>query len=453
MLKPDLNLVEKYNQPGPRYTSYPTAPHFTEEIDHRILQQESASETGPLSLYFHIPFCKSLCWFCGCTKIISNKREPSVAYMETLKKEILQYLPNIQPGRKVQQLHFGGGTPNYLDPDIIDDFADFLHQHFTFADDAELSAELDPRTMTEEHMNAFKRLGINRVSFGVQDVKLKTQEAVNRVQSDQQNTDAINWAKAAGIDSLNIDLIYGLPYQTPDSIRDTIQQVLKYSPDRLAVFSYAHVPWISPAQKILERTGLPTAEEKIQMLGVIIEELTSPEAGYQYIGMDHFARVDDSLAVAQRNKSMQRNFQGYATFSDLEICAFGMSSISQTSNTYRQNAKDLGEYTALVNQDKMPIIKGLILEPEDHLRRTTIMRLMCDLELDFAAMTEKLGVDFKTHFTDALASMDGFIADGLLEMDESKLKVTPQGSLFIRNIAMEFDAHLAKGVAKHSKTV
>ena len=453
MLKPDLNLVEKYNQPGPRYTSYPTAPHFTEEVDHSELIRESASETGNLSLYFHIPFCKSLCWFCGCTKIITKKREPSIAYMETLKKEILQYLPNIKPGRKVQQLHFGGGTPNYLDPDLIDDFADFLQQHFTFTEDAELSAELDPRTMTEAHMKAFKRLGINRVSFGVQDVKIETQKAVNRVQSDEQNTDSISWAKEAGIDSLNIDLIYGLPHQTPESIRDTIQQVLKYSPDRLAVFSYAHVPWISPAQKILERNGLPSAEEKIQMLGVIIEELTSPAAGYQYIGMDHFAKVDDSLAVAQRNKTMQRNFQGYSTFSNLEICAFGMSSISQTSNSYRQNAKDLADYTEMVNLGKPPIVKGLILTDEDHIRRTTIMRLMCDLELNYEAMSDKLGIDFKIHFADALAGMDGFIADGLVELSDSALKVTPQGSLFVRNIAMNFDEHLVKGIAKHSKTV
>lgn len=453
MLKPDLSLVEKYNQPGPRYTSYPTAPHFMEEVDHAELIGESASETGNLSLYFHIPFCKSLCWFCGCTKIITKKREPAVAYMETLKKEVLQYLPQIKRGRMVQQLHFGGGTPNYLDPDLIDDFADFLHEHFSFTDDAELSAELDPRTMTEAHMKSFRRLGINRVSFGVQDVKLETQQAVNRIQSDEQNSNAIKWAKESGIDSLNIDLIYGLPHQTPESIRETIQQVLAYSPDRLAVFSYAHVPWISPAQKILEREGLPSAEEKIQMLGVIIEVLTSPEAGYQYIGMDHFAKIDDSLAIAQRHKTMQRNFQGYSTFSDLEICAFGMSSISQTSNSYRQNAKDLGDYTEMVNQGLPPIVKGLILTAEDQIRRTTIMRLMCDLELDFEAMSEKLGVDFKHYFADALAQMDGFIEDGLVEISDTGLRVTAQGSLFVRNIAMNFDAHLAKGIAKHSKTV
>jgi oxygen-independent coproporphyrinogen-3 oxidase len=339
MLKPDLGLVEKYNKPGPRYTSYPTAPQFSDVVELEDLRHEASLETGPISLYFHIPFCQSLCNFCGCTKIISRGREPADAYLDQLEQEIDLYLETSQPGRLVQQLHFGGGTPNYLTPDQIDRFSNYLHQNFSFADDAEISAELDPRRLTEEHISAFRRLGVNRVSFGMQDILLKTQQAVNRVQSDEQNRQAIQWARAAGIDSLNIDLIYGLPYQTPETIRTTIRHVHQYDPDRLAIFSYAHVPWIAPAQKILDKHGLPTAEAKIKMLGVIIEELTS--SGYQYIGMDHFAKVDDSLAIAQRNKTMQRNFQGYSTFKDIEICAFGISSISQTANSYRQNVKDL----------------------------------------------------------------------------------------------------------------
>jgi len=450
-LIPDLKLVQKYNKPGPRYTSYPTAPYFNEDIDLAEIEQRRSEETGALSLYFHIPFCKSLCWFCGCTKIINRKHEPAVEYIQVLKKEIELHLANSKPGRKVKQLHFGGGTPNFLAPTLIDEFSDFLHEKFEFAEDAEISAELDPRTLTEDHIKAFRRLGVNRVSFGMQDVKLDTQKAVNRVQSDEQNSNAIEWSRKAGINSLNIDLIYGLPHQTPESIRDTIQQILKYNPDRLAVFSYAHVPWVAPAQKILERHGLPEAEQKIKMLGVIIEELTS--SGYQYIGMDHFAKTTDSLAIAQREKTMQRNFQGYSTSKDLEICAFGMSSISQSSDTYRQNYKELDPWQEKVLAGKAPTFKGYILTEEDKIRRTTIMRLMCDLSLNFEQMSELLGVPFKEHFAHALSQLDEMVADGLVEIDDEALTVTPQGSLFVRNVAMHFDAYLKSGEGRHSKTV
>ena len=455
MIIPNLELVEKYNRPGPRYTSYPTAPHFTDssDFDIELLRVEAESETGNLSLYFHIPFCHSLCWFCGCTKIINSKRESAVLYLDTLEREITQYLSTIKPGRKVQQLHFGGGTPNSLAPDLIDRFSDFIHSHFNFTEDAELSAELDPRRLTEEHIKAFRRMGINRVSFGVQDVQLITQQAVNRVQTDEQNRNAIEWSRAAGIESLNIDLIYGLPHQTPESIRNTIHQVLTYEPDRLAVFSYAHVPWVAPAQKLLDKAGLPSAQEKIQMLGVIIQELTC--SGYQYIGMDHFAKTNDSLATAQREKTMQRNFQGYSTFKDLEIAAFGMSSISQTSNSYRQNYKDLAPYTEQVVAGNLPVTKGYILTADDHIRRSTIMRLMCDLSLDFADMSELLDIDFCDYFKAALSSPElaEMVSDELVARDDKKITVTPQGTLFIRNIAMIFDAYLADSKAKHSKTV
>lgn len=451
MLTPDLKLVEKYNKPGPRYTSYPTAPQFSELVDLEDLRNEASLETGPLSLYFHIPFCQSLCNFCGCTKIISRGREPADAYLDLLEQEIDLYLETSQPGRLVQQLHFGGGTPNYLTPDQIDRFSVYLHKNFTFANDAEISAELDPRRLTEEHISAFRRLGVNRVSFGMQDILLKTQKAVNRVQSDEQNRQAIQWARDAGINSLNIDLIYGLPFQTPETIRTTIRHVLQYDPDRLAIFSYAHVPWIAPAQKILDKHGLPTAEAKINMLGVIIEELTS--SGYQYIGMDHFAKVDDSLAIAQRNKTMQRNFQGYSTFKDVEICAFGISSISQTANSYRQNVKDLEQYTAKLSVDQFPTEKGYMLTEDDRIRRTTIMRLMCDHALDYDQLSNDLGIDFKEYFADELHSFDEMEQDGLLTTSFNELQVTAQGTLFIRNIAMHFDAHLAQSAARHSKTV
>ena len=449
MIIPDLALVEKYNQPGPRYTSYPTAPQFTENVSVDAL----ISDTGksPLSLYFHLPFCASMCWFCGCTKIITTKTSPADHYIDLLAKEMDMMLPNLDPERPVQQLHFGGGTPNHLTPEQIDTLAAAIKSRFHFADDAEISAELDPRRLTEEHIKAFARLGVNRVSFGVQDIQESTQKAVNRVQSDEQNRNAIRWAKEAGMHSLNVDLIYGLPYQTPESILNTLKQVVSYDPDRFAVFSYAHVPWIAPAQKILERHGLPQAEDKIKMLGIIIEYLTSH--GYQYIGMDHFAKVDDKLAIAQRNKTMQRNFQGYSTFSDVEICGFGISSISQTHNTYRQNVKDLASYESMLADGKLPLDKGYELSNDDHIRRRTIMRLMCDHALDYQALSAELEIDFEAYFAEELSKLDRFVTDGLVNVSTLGLQVTAQGSLFIRNIAMLFDAHLAQSKARHSKTV
>ncbi|WP_018968968.1 oxygen-independent coproporphyrinogen III oxidase [Rubritalea marina] len=449
MITPDLKLVEKYNQPGPRYTSYPTAPQFTENVAAEALVADMGK--SPLSLYFHLPFCASLCWFCGCTKMITSKTAPAEQYIELLEQEMDLMLPHLGQQRPVQQLHFGGGTPNHFTPEQIDTLARAIHSRFHFAEDAEISAELDPRRLTQDHIKAFARLGVNRVSFGVQDIQEKTQKAVNRVQSDEQNRDAIRWAKEAGMCSLNIDLIYGLPYQTPDSIHETLNQVLSYDPDRLAVFSYAHVPWIAPAQKILERHGLPSGEEKIKMLGVIIRELTS--RGYQYIGMDHFAKVSDPLAVAQRNKTMQRNFQGYSTFHDVEICGFGISSISQTNNTYRQNVKDLNTYESMLNDGKLPLDKGYVLNQDDRMRRLTIMRLMCDHTLHFQTLSKELGIPFKDYFASELNQLKSFIADELVELNSDYLKVTPQGSLFIRNIAMIFDAHLAQSKARHSKTV
>lgn len=451
MLTPDLQLVEKYNLPGPRYTSYPSSPHFQECSDQGPYLQELAHSASPLSLYFHIPFCHSLCYFCGCTKIISSKLEAAVPYLDTLISEIDLYRAHAPAQRPVQQLHFGGGTPNFLSPELIYRFSDELKNRFHFADDAEISVELDPRRLTKEHVDAFRALGVNRFSFGLQDIKEDTQKTVNRIQPDHLNRQAISWAREAGITSLNLDLIYGLPHQTPQSIHDTIQHILSYDPDRLAVFSYAHVPWVAPAQLILEKAGLPSAREKIDMLGIIISELTS--AGYQYIGMDHFAKKDDPLAIAQRNKTLQRNFQGYSTFKDVEIAAFGMSSISQTENTYRQNFKTLPKYTQMVESGVLPVEKAYFLSQDDQIRRTTIMRLMCDLSLDFAQMSDALQIDFSAYFAHELASFAEKQTDGLVQLDQNQLQVTPQGSLFIRNIAMHFDKYLSTSTAKHSKTI
>lgn len=454
MLIPDLDLIRKYNQPGPRYTSYPTAPHFSEQTDKEALATQTETEDSDLSLYFHIPFCRSLCWFCGCTKIITTQQDRADDYLDLLEKEISLFLPRIKPGRKVRQLHFGGGTPNYLTPDQIDRFSSFLHSHFDFHPDAEISTELDPRTLTQEHIQAFKKLGINRASMGVQDVKPEVQEAVHRIQTDEHNRNALAWLREAGISSCNLDLIYGLPKQTPKSFEDTLHHILDYAPDRLAVFSYAHVPWIMPAQKILEAKDLPEPEAKLKMLEKIITILTSN--GYHYVGMDHFAKEADPLTIAQKNGTLQRNFQGYSTHGGVEICAFGMSSISQTSRSYRQNFKDITDYGQAVSDDRYPIDRGILLTDEDVMRRDIIMSIMCQLRLDYAAKSEQHGIDFQNHFSSSLESLKPMQQDGLLELTESSLTVTEQGRLFIRNIAMAFDAYLAQGKSqkgKFSKTV
>ena len=454
MLIPNLDLIRKYNQPTPRYTSYPTAPHFSEDTDKEALTVQTETENSDISLYFHIPFCRSLCWFCGCTKIITTQQNKANHYLDLLEKEISLFLPRIKPGRKVRQLHFGGGTPNYLTPAQIDRFSSFLHSRFDFHPDAEISTELDPRTLSEEHIHSFKNLGINRASIGVQDIKLEVGEAVHRIQTDKHNRDALEWLRDAGISSCNLDLIYGLPKQTPESFEETLLHILDYAPDRLAVFSYAHVPWIIPAQKILEAKDLPTPEAKLKMLEKIITILT--DNGYHYVGMDHFAKETDPLTIAQKNGTLQRNFQGYSTHGGVEICAFGMSSISQTNRSYRQNYKDITDYGQAVAEGRYPIDRGILLTDEDVMRRDIIMSIMCQLHLDYTAKSEQHGIDFRKNFSDALESLKPMEKDGLIELKENSLMVTEQGRLFIRNIAMNFDAYLAQGESqkgKFSKTV
>jgi len=451
MLAPDLNLIRKYNQPGPRYTSYPTSPQFDQQADKLTLAAQTKQEESDLSLYFHIPFCQSLCWFCGCTKIITKDQTRSDHYLDLLEKEIDQFLPKVKDGRKVRQLHFGGGTPNFMNPEQIRRFSDFIHDRFDFHTDAELSTELDPRTLTQEHIAAYSEMGINRASIGVQDVKPEVQIAIHRVQTDEHNSNALKWLREAGITSCNLDLIYGLPKQTPESFEETLHHILDYSPDRLAVFSYAHVPWISPAQKILETKDLPDPESKLKMLEKVITILTSN--GYHYVGMDHFAKHEDKLSIAQKNGTLQRNFQGYSTHGGVEICAFGMSSISQTSRSYRQNLKDITDYGQAVAAGELPIDRGIVLTDDDVMRRDLIMTVMCQLGIDYVEKSTEHGIDIKSRFADSLAGLKPMQDDGLLELNESSLQVTEQGRLFVRNIAMAFDAYLDSNKAKFSKTV
>jgi oxygen-independent coproporphyrinogen-3 oxidase len=454
-LKMDLGLVRKYNVPGPRYTSYPPATKFTDAITWdallpRILANNHIERD--LSLYFHIPFCETLCWFCGCTTVITLNHDKGRAYVEALGREVAKMGPLLNPRRKAVQLHLGGGSPTFLRPEDIRRLGEIIHKHFTFAADIEAAVEVDPRRLTRDHMVALREVGFNRASMGVQDFNLRVQESVHRIQPREVTQQAMDWMRELGYRSINLDLIYGLPHQTVESFNRTLDIVLQMQPDRLAVFSYAHVPWIKPAQKILEQQEhLPPAEVKLQLLKTVIERLTEGNR-YVYIGMDHFARPDDELAVAQRNKQLQRNFQGYSTRAGSDIYAFGMSSISQIPDAYWQNEKELPSWQAAVDAGRVPLHRAYCVTDEDKIRRETIMRVMCDLSLDYAAMGAKLGIDFEEHFAKELATLGDLEADGLIQRTAAGLEVTQVGRLFIRNIAMRFDNTLAPvSERKHSR--
>ena len=351
------------------------------------------------------------------------------------------------------QLHCGGGSPPFLRPDEIRALGDIIRRRFTFAPDIEAGVEVDPRRLTRDHLAALREIGFNRASMGVQDFDPAVQEAVHRIQPREMTQQAIDWMRELGYRSINIDLIYGLPHQTPESFDETLDIVLEMMPDRLAVFSYAHVPWIKPAQKILQEKVLPAPETKLRVLKLVIEKLTADNR-YVYIGMDHFARPTDELAVAQRNKQLQRNFQGYSTRAGSDIYAFGMSSISQIPEAYWQNEKELPKYQEAIDQNRAPWQRAYFVTDEDKIRRETIMRVMCDLSLDYAAMSRKLGINFAEHFANELSALAPFEADGLVTRSGSGLEVTDAGRLFIRNIAMCFDNTLApEGERRHSKTI
>ena len=356
---------------------------------------------------------------------------------------------------RTSQLHWGGGTPTYLSPAQCEELFTAITSRFPLTDDAEVALEIDPCVTTMEHLATLSRLGFNRISMGLQDLDPEVQEAIRRVQPLGLTREHVEEARRLGFTSVNIDLVYGLPLQTAEGFRNTVRTVIdELAPDRVACFSYAHVPWIMPAQKILEAKDLPKPEAKIQMLEKIITILTNN--GYHYVGMDHFAKDKDELAIAQKNKTLQRNFQGYSTHGGVEICAFGMSSISQTSRSYRQNFKDITDYGQAVAAGNYPIDRGILLTDEDVLRRDIIMSIMCQLKLDYTAKSEQHGIDVKKHFADSIASLKPMEADGLLELNEDSLQVTGQGRLFIRNISMAFDAYLQGGAAtkgKFSKTV
>ena len=455
-LNVNLDLVKKYNVPGPRYTSYPPATKFTKALTWPELFDKIAvnNRSGRgLSLYFHIPFCETLCWFCGCTTVITTNHGQAKSYLDHLEKEAARMGALLDPKREVVQLHWGGGSPTFLHPDEIRRLGQIIRKNFRLSADVEAGVEIDPRRLSRDHILALREIGFNRASLGVQDFEPKVQEAIHRIQPRDMTQRVLDWARELGFGSVNFDLIYGLPYQTFDSFNRTLDAVLEMQPDRLAVFSYAHVPWIKPAQKILEQKVLPTPEVKLELLKTVIERLTGADQ-YIYIGMDHFARPADELVSAQRNKTLQRNFQGYSTRGNADIFAFGMSAISQMPDVYWQNEKELPAYYAALDDGDAPFPRSYILTDEDKIRRETIMRVMCNLSLDYAAMSEKLGLDFKEHFASEISALNPFEEDGLVQRSPDGLEVTNTGRLFIRNIAMCFDNTLAPASERRfSKTI
>lgn len=443
----DYNLLRKYDRPVPRYTSYPPATELKEEfaeIDFKTSIAVSNYKKTPLSLYCHIPFCESACYFCGCNTVITQRKEIAEPYLNYLDRDIKQMAQLINHDRQVQQLHWGGGTPNYLSLQQAEHLWTTINNYFNFAPKAEISIEVNPRFLDKEYIFLLRELGFNRISFGIQDFDNRVQTAVNRIQPEKMLFQAMEWIRDAGFESVNVDLIYGLPYQDLSTFKNTIQKTLQLNPDRIAVFNFAYVPWVKPIQRKIPQEALPLATEKLQILQMTIEELT--QNNYVFIGMDHFAKPNDELAIAQREGELHRNFQGYTTQPESDLLSFGMTSISMLHDVYVQNHKRLKPYYQAIDNQELPIERGVTLSKDDIIRRTIIMELMCQFQLCKDEIEEKYHLSFDTDFEEYFAreryDLRLLEADGLLHISHNEIQVTPIGRLLIRNIAAVFDKYM-----------
>lgn len=450
-----LDLLRKYSVPGPRYTSYPTAPYFHTEFGEADWAEALAAPAAGrgLSLYAHIPFCDSLCYYCGCNMVATRDYDKTVPYLAAIEREIAATAARVDASRVAHQLHWGGGTPTYLNPDDIRRLMATMKQHFQLAPDAEISCEVDPRELTRAHLEALRESGFNRVSFGVQDMDPAVQQAVNRIQSAELIRQVMDWSRELGFSSINLDLIVGLPKQTVESFRRTLAQVVGWAPDRLAVFAYAHVPWMKKHQQLIRDADLPDAAARLGLQQAVNEMLG--DAGYVNIGLDHFARPEDELVRAQQDKTLWRNFQGYTTHKDSDILAFGVSSISQTADVYMQNEKNLKRYQDRVGYTGFAVERGIRLSRDDQIRRDAITRVMCDMELDFASFGREWDIGVADYFADALTDLRPLADDGLVELGTGRIAVTERGRLFLRNIGMCFDRYLkdaASDKPRYSRT-
>ena len=453
----DPELIARYDVPGPRYTSYPTAPQFTpsfHEDDYRRHVHASNESGAPLSLYVHIPFCATVCFYCGCNKIVTKRHERAAPYLQGLTTEIARQGALFDHRRTVWQLHFGGGTPTFIDHNEMAGLMEALHDNFRLCggDSGDYSIEIDPRTVDAQRITQLRALGFNRLSLGVQDFDATVQQAVNRIQSEAQTLAIIDAARTAGFRSINIDLIYGLPHQTMASFAATLDKIVALRPERLSVFNYAHLPQRFPPQRRILAADLPSAALKLRILHLTMEKLTA--TGYVYIGMDHFALPSDPLAQAQARGTLHRNFQGYTTHGECDLAGLGLSAIGSVGRCYAQNTTHLETYLESLSHDKLPIVHGLTLTTDDRLRRDIIMQLICNFRLDRHDIERRYGIVFQDYFDAELRALTALANDGLVVSDKDTITITPLGKFLVRNVCMVFDAYLNTGTQhRYSRVV
>ena len=439
----DFAKFTKYSKPGPRYTSYPTALEFSDAYgyDEYIKKLEGQDSSRPISLYFHLPFCKNACYFCGCSVVFTSKEDKMLRYIEYLKRELKILSKHLDVNREVIQMHFGGGTPTFFTAEQLKIIIDEIKSYFpNFVKDAEISCEIDPRHINEDQMKVMSAAGFNRVSFGIQDFNEKVKIAVHRVQPYAVTKGAMDLARKYNMHSVNTDLIYGLPYQTLDTFKETLALAITLSPDRFAVFNYAHVPWLKKTMRKIDETTLPLPDEKLQIMQYTIDFLT--KNGYKMIGMDHFAKPKDELFKAIKKGELHRNFQGYTTKGGADLIGVGLTSIGEGIDSYNQNFKVMSEYEAAIEAGKLPFERGVVLNKDDQIRQYVIMELMSNFKLDIKRFDKLFDVKFKTYFAEAIAELQPFADDNLITMNDAKIECSQTGTLLVRNIAMAFDAYM-----------
>jgi|TARA_B100001105_G_scaffold253812_1_gene248146 oxygen-independent coproporphyrinogen-3 oxidase len=449
----DIDLINKYNRSGPRYTSYPTANNFSELSLEDYKQQSVLSNRRKtsISLYCHIPFCDTVCYYCGCNKVVTKDKSRAEPYIDALFKEIEMQSSLFDKERLVEQMHFGGGTPTFLSKEQIIRLSNKLQQSFNFSPNGEYSIEIDPRGIDEDLIESLTLARFNRISLGVQDFDLKVQKAVNRVQSFKQTKAVVEISRKNGFKSISIDLIYGLPRQSKDTFKRTLEKVKELRPDRISLFNYAHLPELFKPQRRIVAEELPSPSEKLNIFQYSLEYLIG--LGYIYIGMDHFALPDDPLAIAQSEGNLYRNFQGYSTHSECDIVGLGLSSIGQVADSFSQNEKSLEKYYQALESGQLPINKGLIINQDDKIRRALIMELICHFEVNISRLEERYSIKFTNYFADSFEKLVEMQNDGLVELKSDSIKVMDRGKLLVRNICMLFDSYLELSDASFSKTI
>jgi len=449
----DIDLINKYNRSGPRYTSYPTANNFSELSLEDYKQQSVLSNRRrtSISLYCHIPFCDTVCYYCGCNKVVTKDKSRAEPYIDALFKEIEIQSSLFDKERLVEQMHFGGGTPTFLSGEQIIRLSNKLQQSFNFSPSGEYSIEIDPRGIDEDLIESLVMARFNRISLGVQDFDLEVQKAINRVQSFEQTKKVIDLSRKSGFKSISIDLIYGLPRQSKETFKRTLERVQELRPERISLFNYAHLPELFKPQRRIDIEELPSPSEKLNIFQYSLEYLIG--LGYVYIGMDHFALPEDPLAIAQSKGNLYRNFQGYSTHSECDVIGLGLSSIGQVADSFSQNEKNLEKYYKAIESGQLPIVKGLVIDQDDKIRRELIMELICHFEVSISSLEERYSINFKNYFADSLEKLAEMQNDGLVELKDDSIKVMDKGKLLVRNICMLFDSYLEASDASFSKTI